>query len=374
LTEGKSADQLKLSPTLDKLSRKHKVRSIKPIIENFKAKRQRVENLKKKDKGELTKKEKHLLKRLKRAPKGVKVPSLERIYQIELQTGQLAPLAAADYAEDSDVEYVSLNYALSMCATPDDPNYPVQWALNNTGQNHPYERDYTDPNLPRWGWPPGTPDCDIDAPEAWDICTGSSEVIVAVIDTGVDYGHQDLQNNLWQNPDETPDNGVDDDDNGYIDDIYGYDFCTWFGEARDSDPNDDNGHGTHCAGTIAADSNNNLDVAGVCWSAKIMAVKIIHSSGWLWLSDAVRGIEYAVDNGADITSNSWGGGGYYKPLEDIIDYAYSQGVITVAAAGNVNNDTPFYPAYYDNAIAVAATDHNDVKASFSKYGDRRTLI
>jgi subtilisin family serine protease len=133
------------------------------------------------------------------------------------------------------VEYAELNYIVSIDLTPNDPLYPVQWPLHNTGQMYPESGEYNHP--------PGTPDCDIDAPEAWDIHTGSSDVIVAVIDCGVDYTHRDLQTNIWINSDEIPGNGIDDDDNGYADDVYGYDFCTR-GQPRDPDPMDKAGHGT----------------------------------------------------------------------------------------------------------------------------------
>ncbi|MHC4624048.1 MAG: S8 family serine peptidase, partial [Planctomycetota bacterium] len=132
---------------------------------------------------------------------------------------------------------------------------------------------------------------------------------------------------------------------------------------------DDNGHGTHCAGIIAASTNNGLDIAGVCWRAKIMAVKFLGAEGWGAESDAVRALYYAVENGADVISNSWGGASDADSLRETIDYAYSQGVIMVAAAGNDNTDSPTYPANNDHVIAVAATDSDDQKASFSNYGD-----
>jgi hypothetical protein len=185
-----------------------------------------------------------------------------------------------------------------------------------------------------------------------------------VIDTGVDYTHRDIDDNMWVNTGEIPNNGLDDDDNGYIDDIYGYDFCYY-----DNNPKDDHGHGTHCAGIIAAEGDNGSDIVGICWDAKIMALKFLDAGGSGWTSDAVEAFYYAVDNGADVTSNSWGGGGYSETMEDAINYADSQGVIMVAAAGNDNSTAPHYPAYHDNMISVASTNSNDQKASFSNYGD-----
>jgi hypothetical protein len=211
----------------------------------------------------------------------------------------------------------------------------------------------------------GTPDCDIDAPEAWDVNTGSSDIVIAVIDTGVDYTHRDLQANMWVNNGEIPDNDIDDDDNGYVDDVYGYDLMN-----EDGDPVDDHGHGTHCAGTIAAISDNGFDVAGVCWNARIMSLKVFSESGGGCGCDIYQAFYYAVNNGADITSNSWGGGGYSQTNQQIIDYVHSQGVLTVASAGNGNSSALHYPSGYGNVIGVAATDSDDKKASFSNYGDR----
>ena len=168
-----------------------------PILDNFYVEMQRMASILEADVRFLTPNERHLVRRLKRAPKGVEVPDLGTIYKIDLGPGQSAPDAAAEYSLDGDVEYAELNYILYIDATePNDTNYPVQWALANIGQDYPASGRY---NLP-----PGTPDCDIDANDAWDITTGSSDIIVAVIDTGVDYTHRDLQANMWM------------DDNGYF--------------------------------------------------------------------------------------------------------------------------------------------------------------
>jgi parallel beta-helix repeat protein len=353
-----SASGLRLSRSLDELNARYRVKKIEPLFKNFKKKRQQLIDLLKKDKTLLSKKEKHLLRRLKRATKVAKVPDLSNIYKIQLELEHRLSLkeVVAAYNNDPDVEYAELNYIVSINATPNDPLYPIQWPLNNIGQIYPESGQYNTP--------PGTPDCDIDAPEAWDISTGSSEVIVAVVDTGIDYNHRDLQVNMWINGNEIPGNEIDDDGNGYIDDIYGYDFIN-----NDSDPIDDEGHGTHCSGSIAAEGDNGLDIAGVCWNARIMALKFLGSDGYGSTSDAVTAFNYAVENGADVISNSWGGGDYMQSMQDAIDYAHSQGVIMVAAAGNDDSSSPQYPAYYENMIAVAATDSDDHKASFSNYGD-----
>jgi hypothetical protein len=220
----------------------------------------------------------------------------------------------------------------------------------------------------------GTFDADIDAVEGWDITTGTGSTIVAVIDTGVDYTHQDLAANIWVNPGETAGDGIDNDGNGYVDDIHGYDFAN-----NDPDPMDDNNHGTHVFGSIGGVANNGKGVAGVNWNATIMPVKFIASNGSGSIADAVAAIGYAVDNGARISNNSWGfNGAFPQFLFDAVQNAQNASHIFVAAAGNgdafgngLNNDsTVFYPSNFelDNIVAVAATDHNDSKAGFSNYG------
>ena len=358
ITAGSDINRLQLPRSLDKVNKRFRLREIKPLFKNFKKHRARLEVLQRKNKAFLTKLEKHLLRRLGRVSGKAPVPALERIYKLkfDLAPNESIENVVAAYRTDRSVEYAELNHIVSTCMTPNDPLYPLQWSLNNTGQMYPASGKYNSP--------PGTPDCDIDAPEAWDEQTGSSEIIVAVVDTGVDYNHRDLLGNLWINSDEVPDNGVDDDNNDYIDDVYGYDFFN-----KDSNPIDDHGHGTHCSGTIAARGDNGADVAGVCWNAKIMSLKFLNSYGDGYTSDAATAFYYAVDNGADIVSNSWGGGSYSETLQEAIEYAHSQGVIMVAAAGNKNSNKTYYPACYEYMMAVAATNSNDQRAPFSNYGD-----
>lgn len=242
----------------------------------------------------------------------------------------------------------------ALATLPNDPSFGQLWGLNNTGQTG------------------GTPDADIDAPEAWDYAVGSTSVVVGLIDSGVNYTHADLAANIWSNPLEVV-NGIDDDGNGFVDDVRGWDFS-----ANDNDPSDGLGHGTHCAGTIAGVGNNGIGVAGVNWHCQILPLKFIDAGGIGYTSDAVEALYYAVQlrqHGVNIrlTSNSWGGGAYSSTLRAAIAANAAADILFVAAAGNAsgNNDvTPSYPASYpvSNVIAVAATDHNDTLAWFSNYG------
>jgi subtilisin family serine protease len=258
--------------------------------------------------------------------------------------------AIARYASDPRIEYIEPDYIVhALEVIPNDPSFNLLWGLHNTGQSG------------------GTPDADIDAPEAWEIATGD-DVVLGVIDTGVDWSHADLSSNIWTNPGEIPDNGVDDDGNGYIDDVRGWDFVN-----NDNNPTDDNGHGTHVSGTIAAAGNNGIGVAGVSWSAKIMPLKFLDAGGGGYTSGAILAVEYATMMGARFTNNSWGGGAFSQALRDAIEAAGNAGMLFIAAAGNSADDNdlvPHYPSSYDldNIIAVAATDHNDALADFSCYG------
>jgi len=250
------------------------------------------------------------------------------------------------------IEYAEYNYLHHIDTTPNDPQFNDLWGLHNTDQTG------------------GTPDADIDAPEAWDISTGSTEVVVGVIDTGIDYDHEDLAANIWINPGEIPYNEVDDDLNGYVDDIHGINAITESG-----DPNDDHGHGTHCAGTIGAVGNNDKGVVGVNWKVRLVGLKFLNSGGSGYDADAIECINYAIalkNNGVNIRvlSNSWGGGGYSQGLYDAIDATNQAGILFVAAAGNDGLDTesnPHYPSSYDNVniLAVASTDSEDKLSSFS---------
>ncbi|MFN0055447.1 MAG: S8 family serine peptidase, partial [Planctomycetales bacterium] len=242
-----------------------------------------------------------------------------------------------------------------IAAIPNDPSFSSLYGLHNTGQSG------------------GTVDADIDAPEAWDKTTGSAAVVVAIIDTGIDYNHPDLAANMWTNPGEIAGDGLDNDANGFIDDVYGWDFAN-----GDANPMDDNSHGTHVAGTIGAVGNNGVGVTGVNWQTRLMALKFLDASGSGYDSDAIAALNYAAmmrDRGTNVrvTNNSYGGGGYSQSFYNAIAANRDAGILFVAAAGNAgtNNDSiAFYPANFavDNVISVAATDRSDLRAYFSNYG------
>jgi len=216
-----------------------------------------------------------------------------------------------------------------------------------------------------WGL---TGDHGIGASVAWENTSGANEVVVAVIDSGVDTTHPDLANVIWQNPNEIAGNGIDDDGNGFVDDLNGWDFVY-----DDNQPEDGNGHGTHVSGTIAAVRNNALGVAGVANNVKIMPLRFLDSNGSGYISNAISALNYAIANGAPISNNSWGGGGYSSSLHAVIGVANRAGHTFVAAAGNEGSNidsVPSYPAAYDNdnVISVAAIDDEGKLASFSNYG------
>jgi large repetitive protein len=256
------------------------------------------------------------------------------------------------------IKQVEYDYILFADVIPNDSHFAKLWALDNTGAGG------------------GTPDADIDAVEAWDKTTGNVSVVIGIIDTGIDYKHQDLQGNIWENAAEA--NGkknVDDDNNGYVDDICGWNFYS-----NTANPRDDHSHGTHVAGTIGARGNNGKGVSGVSWNVKMVPLKFLGSMGSGSTSGAIAAISYAnrIPN-LIATNNSWGGGGFSQALKDAIDEAAQRDILFIAAAGNnaTNIDiTPSYPASYNcpNMIAVAATDRNDELAGFSNYGKRTVHI
>jgi subtilisin family serine protease len=263
------------------------------------------------------------------------------------------------YAAHPDVEFVEPDYFVSADAVPNDPGFVdgKLWSLQNTGQMG------------------GKPGADMQAVEAWSAIRSAYNVIVAVVDSGVRYTHEDLAANMWRNPREIPGNGIDDDGNGYVDDVFGINAVTGSG-----DPMDDYGHGTHVAGIIGALGDNRRGSVGVAWRVRIMACKFMGSTGRGAHSDAIQSIEYARKHGASIINLSWGGNNYSAALQKAISAAMSEGIIVVAAAGNQASDNdarPFYPASFalDNLIAVAASTRHDLLAvDFSNYGARSVHV
>jgi len=252
-------------------------------------------------------------------------------------------------------------------AAPRDPLYGKLWGLSNTGTNEPDRNGNSSGSQ-------GMAGADVAAEAAWAISEGSKNVVIAVIDTGIDYNHPDLKNNIWTNPKEIPGNNIDDDNNGYIDDVHGWNAITQTGN-----PMDGNSHGTHCSGTIGAEHNNGVGVAGVMKKVSLMGVKFLTDEGSGSLADAVTAIDYATKLNVDIMSNSWGGGGFSQALEDAIKTAKHRGILFVAAAGNESNNNDSrasYPATYqvDNVISVASHTNADVLSSFSCFGKRTVHV
>ncbi|HYE33372.1 MAG TPA: S8 family serine peptidase [Methylomirabilota bacterium] len=269
------------------------------------------------------------------------------LHVIELQKGEKAAQVAAEYQASGLAEFAEPDYPIRASSLPNDPALAAGalWGLQN-----PYNGG------------------DIDAPQAWEFARNAFNVVVAVIDSGIRYTHEDLQANMWVNSRERVD-GLDNDANGIVDDIHGIDAIY-----NDGLPWDDNGHGTHVAGTIGAVGNNGVGVVGVCWNVRLMALKFMDADGGGHTSDAVQCIDYAIRNGAKVINASWGSGAYSYTLERAIARARNAGVIFVTAAGNdaANNDLlPSYPSSYklDNVVSVTATSRDDtLDAAYANYG------
>jgi serine protease len=284
-----------------------------------------------------------------------RVPSSLQL--VKVPQGTLLEDAVAAYRSDPDVLYAEPNYVYELDALPSDPRFGELWGLHNTGQQG------------------GLYDADINAPEAWNITTGSSNVVIGVLDSGVDYTHHDLAANIYTNPGEIAGNGIDDDGNNYVDDVHGINAVIETGN-----PMDIHGHGTHVSGTIAARGNNAIGVVGVSWNAKIVGCKAFGPYN-SYTSDILQCMDYFLDlktrpnNPVDIvaTNNSWGGEAFSQALYDAISAHRQAGMLFVAAAGNNGSNTdvsPHYPSSYDhdNIISVTATDRNDQRAYSSSYG------
>ncbi len=233
---------------------------------------------------------------------------------------------------------------------PNDANFSQLWNLQNTGQTG------------------GTPGADVKATQAWAVTTGSTTVVMGMIDTGIDLDHPDLAANIWTNGDEIPGNAEDDDANGYVDDTQGWNFVS-----DNNNPDDDNGHGSHTAGIAGAVGNNLVGVSGVAQTVRLMPLKFLNASGSGTYSDALEAILYATAQGVLLTSNSWGGGSFSMAMRDVIQAAHDADIGFIAASGNNgedNDDIPAYPASFDvpNVITVGSTNHTDALSAFSNRG------
>lgn len=287
--------------------------------------------------------------------------TLPRLAIVEVEEGESLEGAIAAYKRSGLVEGISYNYVRTADVLPDDEllNEGRQWGLRNEGQ---------------WG---GVAGADVSADEAWNVVREAPEVIVAILDSGVRYTHEDLAANMWVNPGEIADNGIDDDGNGFVDDVHGINTVGVNGERTpetEGDPMDDLGHGTHVAGIVGAVGDNGVGIAGVAWKVKLMALKFLDSGGEGSDADAIECINYARENGARIINSSWGGLDFNPLLGEAISDANDAGIFFVASAGNEssnNDDQPSYPASYayPNVISVTATDKRDGFATFANYGE-----
>jgi len=266
---------------------------------------------------------------------------LSRIYRIHFPATVDAVKLACKLATDESIEYAEPLYLRELAFVPNDSLYNKQWHLQK-----------------------------IQAEKAWDLQKGDSTVIVGIVDSGVDWLHPDLASKIWINPDEIPDNGLDDDNNGFVDDIRGWDFGEADNEPRNTSSALTAAHGSHTAGIAAAATNNQIGVASIGFHCKIMAIKCTfdyEKDAQQNIRNGFQGIKYAVDNGADIVSCSWSGPSASQYEFDIIRYAHEHGVAVVAAAGNYNEDTQYYPAAYQYVFSVAATNQFDEKYGRSNF-------
>ncbi|MBK7366526.1 MAG: S8 family serine peptidase [Candidatus Eisenbacteria bacterium] len=285
------------------------------------------------------------------------LPTVDRVDALSLIgaecvrfTGMTTEQAIAALSADPAVEYAQPNHIFHVDVVPNDPSFGSLWAMKNTGQGGAFAGD------------------DIDATLAWNLTTGDPEMKIGVIDSGVDWTHPDLAANIWTNPGEIPDNFEDDDLNGYVDDVHGFDFVN-----GDGDPMDDYFHGTHVAGTIGAVGDNGIGVAGVCWRCKIVPIKFINSTGAGTESAAIAALQYALTVGVRLTNNSWGGMSGGQALLDAIDACGAAGQLFVNSAGNTRwniDGVPTFPQCYASPyiLTVASTDGRDLMSTFSCWG------
>jgi thermitase len=263
--------------------------------------------------------------------KKIKRISHLNLYQVQIPHWATVEEMAYALSRNPDVEYAGPNYSARITVTPNDTLFRYQYALNNTGQE-----------IGAPGSPSGKPKADIKAPAGWAETKGVAETVIAIIDSGIDFEHPDIKNKIVSR---------------------GRDFAN-----DDWDATDDNGHGTYVAGIAAADTNNDEGIAGVAWNCKVLPVKVTDKDGIAWYDDLIDGILWAADNGAQVINLSLGGDAADDSLRDALRYAHEKGVVIAASAGN-DNTAVFYPAAYDAyCLAVAATDYDDTRTSYSCFG------
>jgi len=293
---------------------------------------------------------------------------LGEVQLVRAEPGQPLADAEAELERSADVVYAEPNFIRQLRAVPNDPLFAHLYGLQNTGQS--LAEAFGTPDMDIFG----TPDADIDAPEAWELTTGSSQVVAAVVDSGVDIGHPDLSSSIWTNPGESggglESNGTDDDANGLVDDWRGWDWVT-----DDNLPGDENSHGTHVSGTIAASGDDATGVTGVSQSSRVMALRVLDAEGSGTVADLISAYRYASEQGAQIVNASVGGSSFSRAELDAIEAAPN--TLFVVAAGNGGEDgvgdnedaIPDYPCAYEaaNVACVAASDENDDLAGFSNF-------
>ena len=321
------------------------------------------------------KKQERLFKEFKET--AMKLDRFSSVHILEVPEGTDLKKMKTEYESLPEVDYVELDYKLELLDAPNDSLFDHQWSLNNIGQGYwgvkRVQGNYNDTLVIKYG----TEDADIDALEAFERDDETTIPLVGILDSGVDLDHEDLEDNIWTNPGEIADNDTDDDHNGFVDDLHGWDFAGSVLDSiqEDNDPTDYFGHGTHCAGIVAAVRDNEIGVSGINSPCKIVAIKLSPDSDPACFSSlGAKSIIYAADVGCDVINMSWGAPYPSLLVEDALDYAIDRGVLPIAAAGNSHGQDDFYPASLPQVFAVGASNSDDEVADFSTYGEQIDVV